>query len=289
MNDIWVYSACKSINRERDSRCYKCGGRREAAMPDEGHNVRVASAVAERAARGYESSLAMAVVTALLIVSVAALGLILLFLQLQAMPAMREAFLSAIASGSSAPLDAYLLDQARLVVPSLVRTGLLVLAVLGFGIWLSRVVLNIPALGGGTPPWGPWKAFLYPMIPIVNLVKVPGIVQDAMYRLEPRAGGLFMVLAAWLGFFGSWLVGIVGEWVITGFALDSILRARSLEGAVNAFGAMLDQVSVLALVTEVMVAAGAALLVVIMLRIERRAAARDREIRAAFLGAGSAA
>ena len=258
-------------------------------MAAQGPDVRVASAVAERAARGYASSMPIALVTAALILAVAGLGLVLMVLQLQAIPAMRQAFLSAVSTGSSAPLDAYALEQLRLVVPSMVRSGLVVLAVLGFGLWLSRVVLNIPALGGGTPRWGPWKAFLYPIIPIVNLIKVPGMVQDALYRLDPKAGGLFLVLAAWIGFFGSWLVGIVGGWMITGAAVDSVMRAGTVEGALNAFGSMLDQASVLTLITELMVATGAVLLVVIMLRIEGRAAARDREIRAAVLGTGRAA
>ena len=43
----------------------------------------------------------------------------------------------------------------------------------------------------------------------------------------------------------------------------------------------LDQGLVLVIVTEVMIAGGAILLVVLMARIERRCAARDREIRAA--------
>jgi hypothetical protein len=52
---------------------------------------------------------------------------------------------------------------------------------------------------------------------------------------------------------------------------------------------MLDQTIVLTFITEAMIAGGSVLLVVIMFRIERRAALRDSEIRAAVLGRDAAA
>jgi len=44
---------------------------------------------------------------------------------------------------------------------------------------------------------------------------------------------------------------------------------------------MLDRAFILGVITEVMIALGAVILVVLMARIERRCAIRDREIRAA--------
>lgn len=288
MNDVWVCDACKSINRQRNDRCYKCDGRRDAAMAQEGPDVRIAAAVANRGVRGYSSSMPFALITAVLILAAAGLGFILVILQLQGMPALRQAFLDAVSTGRSPSLDAWTADQARLAVPSLVRTILLLVAVVGFGLWLSRVRLNIPALGGGIPSWGPMKAFFYPIIPIVNIIKVPGMLQDALYRLDPTAGGFFMVLAAFIGFFGSWLVSLVGGWIIAGVAVSSVVGAGSIEQAANAFGSMIDQITILTLITEAMIAIGAVLIVVIMIRIERRASARDLEIRTAFLGPESA-
>lgn len=289
MNDVWVCGACKSINRQRNDRCYSCNGRRDEAMAQEGPDVRVAAAVANRGVRGYSSSMPLGLITAVLILAVAGLGFVLVLLQLKAMPAMRQAFVDALATGNSGALDAWTADQAQLAVPSLVRMILLLMAVLGFGLWLSRVRMNIPALGGGIPSWGPMKAFFYPLIPIVNIIKVPGMLQDALYRLDPTAGGFFMVLAAFIGFFGSWLLSVLGGWIITAVAVGSIIGAGTIEAAVNAFGSMIDQLTVLTLVTETMIAVGAVLIVVIMIRIERRASARDREIRAAFLGPEGAA
>ena len=288
MNDVWVCNACKSINRRRNDRCYKCDGRRDDAMAQEGPDIRVATALANRSVRGYSSSMPFALITAVVILAVAGLGFVLVLLQLQGMPAMRQAFLDALSTGSSDALNAWTADRAELAVPSLVRTILLLVAVLGFGLWLSRVRLNIPALGGGIPSWGPMKAFFYPIIPIVNIIKVPGMLQDALYRLDPTADGFFMVLAAFIGFFGSWLVSVVGGWIITGMAVSAIIAANSIEEAAKAFGSMIDQVTILTLITETMIAIGAVLIVVIMVRIERRASARDQEIRTAFLGPGGA-
>ena len=49
----------------------------------------------------------------------------------------------------------------------------------------------------------------------------------------------------------------------------------------SVFGRLLDQSFVLGIVTELMIAAGAVILVLLMARIERRCAIRDAEIKAA--------
>jgi hypothetical protein len=282
MTDIWICSHCRSINRLRDSRCYSCGQRQEEAAAASEHtpNVRLAEAVANRTVRGYDSSLPFAVAAGVLIIVVAALGLWLLVESLRGMDIVRDAFVRAALTNDIAALDPLLAEQQRLASPSSLRLLLLLLAVLAFGLWLSRVRLNIPALGGGTPGWGPWKAFLYPLIPIVNLVRVPAMVQDALYRLDPRGGGLGMVLLAWVGFVGSWIIGVIGGIAIGSAFAGTVLRAQSAQEFADAFGSLIDQTTILSIVTEVMTAAGAVVLVAVIARIEMRAAARDAEIRA---------
>ena len=282
MTDVWVCANCKSINRLRDTRCYSCGQRQEEVAVASEHtpNVRLAEATAHRSIRGYESSAPFAIAAGILIVLVAALGLWLLVESLRGMDVLREAFVQAVLTGDDAALDPLFAEQQRLASPSSLRLLLLLLAVLAFGLWLSRVRLNIPALGGGTPGWGPWKAFLYPLIPIVNLVRVPVMVQDALYRLDPRGGGLGMVILAWIGFVGSWIVGLVGGAIIVSGFVAAVVSATTADVMADAFGSMLDQTLILSVITEIMTAAGALLLVAIMARIEGRAAARDEEIRA---------
>src|ERR1700690_617315 len=216
MNDIWVCSSCLSINRQRDSRCYKCGARQAesaAPIPGQGPGLRMESAIANRSVRAYQSSVPFAVVASLLIVALAALGVVILFANLGTEQAVRDQ-VTAILNG--APYDPNLvaaqLDPAA--GAALARPGVLVAAVIGFGAWLSRVVANIPVLGGGLPASSPLRAFVYTLIPLWNLIKVPGILQDALYRVEPSAGGFFMVAAAWFGLVGSWIVSFIGGWGI---------------------------------------------------------------------------
>ncbi|HET7830940.1 MAG TPA: DUF4328 domain-containing protein [Candidatus Limnocylindrales bacterium] len=284
MTDVWVCSHCKSINRLRDSRCYSCGQRQEevaAAAAGYTPNVRLAEAVANRTVRGYQSSAPFAVAAGFLIVGTAALGLWQLVEGLRDVSPLKTALADAIRTGSDAAINEVMnADNARLASLSSFWWLFLGLGVLAFGLWLSRVRLNIPALGGGTPTWGPWKAFLYPLIPIVNLVRVPGMINDAMYRLDPRAGGLAMVALAWIGFVGSRIVWIVGTVAITTAFAGSFVDATSLEDLVVASGRLVDQTVALAVITELMTATGAVLLVALIARIEMRAAARDEEIRA---------
>ncbi|HEX5826209.1 MAG TPA: DUF4328 domain-containing protein [Candidatus Limnocylindrales bacterium] len=292
MTDVWVCTNCKSINRQRDTRCYSCGQRQEvaAAAAEQTPNVRLAEAAAQRQVRGYTPSLPFAVAAGVLISVVAVMGVWLVLESLRGADLLREAFIIAIRSDDSRALDPLLAEQQRLAGPSLMRAGLLFLAVIAFGLWLRQVRLNIPALGGGEPDWGPTKALLYPLIPIVNVFRVPVYVQDALYRLDPKAGGFLMVMAAFLLFLGSWLVGFVGGLVISGAFVNSLIAAAATEEtAAAAFGTLLDQTMVLTVITELMTATGALLLVVIVARVESRAQARNREIDAGITGDPSGA
>ena len=188
----------------------------------------------------------------------------------------------AAASGATID-DAQLLRSSdRLAVPETIHLGLVIAALIAFALWLSRVISNVPALGGGVPGTTPTRAFVYTLIPIWNLFKVPGMVQDALYRLDPQAGGFFMIMVAWFGLVGSWLVSIVAN-IVIGIALASgitlAVAARSRELAADALLAAVDQSVAVTVATSIMVVVGASLLVLIMARIERRARARDREIR----------
>lgn len=281
MNDIWVCSACKSINRQRDRRCYRCQQPAENALTTEGPGLRVEAAVANRAVQAYRPTVAIAVVAGVLITAVALLGLYLLILQASGLADLKAAFAPGIsATAAQALLQS---ESQRLAAPSLLRGGLTILAVLAFAIWLSLVTMNVPALGGGTPSRSPVKALVYPLIPILNLIKVPGMILDVLYRVDPQSGGAFMVIAAWMGLVGSWFVSIIGSWIIAIAAVGRIVDAGSLGAVAAVLSDTLDQSLVLTVVTEVMIAGGAILLVVLMARIERRCAARDREIRAAVL------
>jgi hypothetical protein len=176
------------------------------------------------------------------------------------------------------------------VVPASLQLACALGALLFFAVWLSRAVANVPALGGGDPGVSTTRAFITPFIPIYNLFKTPPIIQGVLYRLDPKAGGFFMLLLAWIGLVGSWIIDyFVGVWVNLRILTVS-MNAATLGEAIEGVRAAYDLQVIVDIVTTLMVAAGAIVLVVVMFRIERRARARDREIRAAFesgVGLGS--
>jgi hypothetical protein len=291
MNDIWVCTNCHSVNRLRGDRCYKCGGRQADLAAESAPAVRLGAAIVNRAVRAYRPAWPLALVASILIVAVAGMGVYLVVASLDGVTGLKTAFVGVL-EGTASLRDPELLTAAQaqaLVTPALVRFALLIVAVVAFGLWLSLVVSNIPALGGGTPSTTPLKALVYPLIPVLNLYKVPGMIQDALYRVEPRAGGFFMVALAWFGLVGSYFVSILASWWIGYAMVDAIRRAESREEVARAFGVAVDESVIVEVVTALMVVAGAVFLVLIMLRIERRSAARDREIRSAALGGSETA
>lgn len=278
MNDIWVCSTCNSVNRQRSSSCYKCHAlqaQATGAMADR----RIEAAVVNRTVARYRSSWLLFVIASALIAAVAVFRIVLLAASLADLAWYRDQ-IGAIANGATYDKGAFAEHAARLAVPELAYLGLAVLALLAFATWLSRVFSNIPVLGGGTPGTTPAKAFVYPLIPLWNLIKTPGMIQDALYRLDPKAGGFFMVLIAWIGLVGSWIFSFFAGWVLgiklVGDAMNAVTPAAIGEVLQGFFDASV----VVEIVTNVMVTGGAVMLILVMARIERRARHRDAEIRA---------
>jgi hypothetical protein len=145
------------------------------------------------------------------------------------------------------------------------------------------VTANIPALGGGVPRTTPTKAFIYPLIPIWNLIKVPGMIQDALYRVDPQAGGFFMLAVAWFGLVGSWIISFFAGWILDLQLASDLRTARTAIDQATALQRWFDLTAAIGVFTELLIAGGAIVLVLVMVRIERRSAARDREIREAAL------
>jgi hypothetical protein len=279
MTDIWVCSACHSINRQRNAKCYKCGASQSKAT-GEGSRLRVENALASRSLVRYRSAWLRGLIASLLILVVTVLGVIEILVSLGAIAWMRDQ-IDSIVAGRELDMDALAAQLAPSVQIGLVRIGVLLLALLYFGAWLSRVIMNIPALGGGVPNTTPTKAFIYPIIPILNLIKVPGMIQDALYRVDPKAGGFFMVALAWIGLVGSWIFAFVAGWITEFKFAGDIASVTTPKQAADAVRSYLDLSVGIEVVAAVMVAIGSLILVGVMIRIERRSRARDQEIRAA--------
>jgi hypothetical protein len=276
MTDIWVCSTCHSINRQRGSTCYKCGAPQSAAV-EVLADVRTELAMQSRAAVPYRTSILRAIVAAAFIVAYAVLGVIVLVQGLAVTQYLRDEIPN-IFNGQVDNAEIIRL-AAPAVVPALLQTICGLGALVFFAAWLSRVVMNIPSLGGGTPRTTPTNAFIYPLIPFWNLFKTPPIIQDALYRVDPKAGGFFMILLAWVGLVGSAIIGfLVGWWVNLRIATIPGNATRK-EDAILAIQDAYDTQILVDVVTTLMASAGAVVLVLVMFRIEARARARDREIR----------
>jgi hypothetical protein len=281
MTDIWVCSSCHSINRQRNAKCYKCGTSQSQAT-GEGSTLRVENALASRTMVRYRSAWLRGLIASVLILIVTALGVLLLLMSLDYGPWLRDQ-LDVIVSGGTVDEEALVAKLVPAVQIGLIRLGVSVLALLFVAAWLSRVIMNIPALGGGVPNTTPTKAFIYPLIPILNLIKVPGMIQDALYRVDPKAGGFFMVALAWFGLVGSWIIDFIAGWVLDIKLAGDLGRAEGPKEVSAALGTYFDLGFAVDTVTWIMVALGSLVLIGVMIRIERRSRARDLEIRAAAL------
>lgn len=278
MLDVWVCSNCHSINRERSTACYKCGGPRHQST-GEGEGLRPARAIQARLVSGYRSTVELAILAAFLILAVVALEVYLTVLE-QASMTVVFGQLDTIAAGG--PFDQPTWDAAfaasdALAIPSLI---LFAAALLAFATWLSVTIGNIPGLGGGEPSVTRLGTFVWAVVPVVNLRRIPKIIQEVLYRLDPRGGGVFMVGLAWLGLVGSWIVArILGFYLSTRLEFDAF-KADSLPAFATSSKELLTWGFVVDVVTTTLIGFGAVMLVVIIAQVERRAAARNREIEA---------
>jgi uncharacterized protein DUF4328 len=278
MLDVWVCSNCHSINRERAAVCYKCGAPREQAT-GEGAGMRPVRAIHERLVNGYRSTVELAILTSALILVVVFVEIYRTIVESGTTNAVYRLLDDLIAGGAfdRAAWEAPLAATDRLALPTIVA---FVAAIAAFATWLSVTVGNVPGLGGGEPSVTPVRAFAWSVIPVVNLRRIPQILQEVLYRLDPRAGGVFMVGLAWIGLVGSWIVArIVGLYLDARIQFDAA-DADSLPEFAQSLKQLLEGAFILDVVTTAMISFGSIMLIVIIVQIERRAAARNREIEA---------
>jgi hypothetical protein len=278
MTDIWVCGNCHSINRQRSKNCYKCGAAQAVAATDDGATHRQEQAIAMRSVVAYRPAAALGLAASIFLLGLAAVQVFAIIesLGLARFFAGQLDLLKASGTFDRSALDARMADASRL---DIVGLAVVLPALLFFAAWLSRVVSNVPALGGGLPGASPWRAFVTTLIPVTNLRTVPGIIQDVLYRLDPKAGGIFMVGIAWFGLVGSWILSyFAGRYVNLRITFD-IRNATSLDQAIESLRTLLTAALIIDIVTGVLIAIGAVVLIMLMIRIERRSRARDAEVR----------
>lgn len=186
-SDVWVCKYCRSVNPARAGKCYSCHTPREVAgaRPED---LSVTHHEAPPAVSGtYRSSeLQAALLTvatgALLIGTAIAVWILWNITNLRA-------------AGESAAADQLLADRQLLLgdVPVLAA-----LALLAYAAWISRVVSNLPALGGGYSRVSPRWAFFEPFIPGRNLYSLPARTAEVIRKLDEQARDHVLIGLAWL-------------------------------------------------------------------------------------------
>jgi hypothetical protein len=85
-----------------------------------------------------------------------------------------------------------------------------IVAFVAWGAWLSRVVSNVPALGGGWPRSSSDAAFVSAIVPGYNLYSATSILRDAMVRLSEAGKARMGLLTAWWIFLLLAVLPIIG-------------------------------------------------------------------------------
>lgn len=279
MTDIWVCGNCHSINRQRNKQCYKCGAAQATAATGEMADHRQQQAIASRTVVGYRPAAALGLATSIFLLALATVSIagIIQSIGLAGFIDSQLDTLKSTGSFNEASYMARVVESARL---TLINIAVVIPALLFFAAWLGRVVSNVPALGGGIPNTTPRRAFVNTLIPLVNLRTVPGMVNDVLYRLDPKGGGVFMVGIAWLGLVGSWILSFVAGYYLDLRLTFDVRNAESLDEAVESVRPLLNAAVIIDIVTGILIAIGAVVLIALMIRIERRSHARDAEVRA---------
>lgn len=258
MADVWACSNCRSLNQGKD-RCYKCrspralGGVAPTELPTIGPATPVVTTVP------YRSSAFRAVLASVSLMAFTTLGVIwavLASMVLKPTPGNPRPVVSG-------PLAALYDDLWLLVL------ALLVVTLVAFAAWASRVVANIPVLTGSFPKATPRMTVLQVLIPGYNLLWIPSILREALRHLYPRGNGDALIAAAIL----PPVAAVVG-WV----ALRYLLLGTRIGGGLSTRQAV-ELIGIFGQATVGLLAVGAVMLVVIVSRIERRssALAADRQ------------
>jgi hypothetical protein len=185
--DFWACRVCRSINPIRSDRCYSCHTPRAVAgaRPTD-------LSVTEREPPPAITSVYRSTEARAVAVSIATIGFILAtFLALWVTWTIGDA--RAVDGRRAAELVQAERWPLLLLAPI---TG--VLALVAYAAWISRVVENLPALGGGYSRVSPTMAFIEPLIPGVNLYSLPARTAEAVRKLEGASQTFALIAIAFL-------------------------------------------------------------------------------------------
>jgi hypothetical protein len=174
-SDIWVCGRCRSINPLSRGRCYRCNTPIEvaAAKPED---LTVQHREVEHTPTGvYRSSETLAVLVSVATVAFIFATLVALWINWSA---------TDLRAAGEAEAARLLLADRLPVLALAPITG--AVALVSYGLWIRRVVENLPALGVGYSRVSPNWAFLEPLIPGFNFYALPTRIAEAIEKLGPH-------------------------------------------------------------------------------------------------------
>ncbi len=208
--DFWVCGDCRSINNAGAKQCYNCRTPKDrAAVDPETIDPSTHGKLREIELPPFRPSRGVATLATVGIVAIAVMQAYNTFIT---------------ASVIQLQIDGSELAPNQLAFAGtvgIITLGVAALALIGWSLWLSRVVTAMPALGLGYPAADGFMAFVENFLPGLNLYRVPAIVRDVVHRLEPgSARGEAVIFGSWLALLGGVLVPRIGA-AVTGTTLQS--------------------------------------------------------------------
>jgi hypothetical protein len=208
--DFWVCGDCRSINNAGAKQCYNCRTPKDrAAVDPESIDPSTHGKLREIELPPFRPSRGVAMLATVGIVAIAIMQAYNTFIT---------------ASVIQLQIDGSELAPNQLGFASavgIITLGVAALALIGWSLWLSRVVTAMPALGLGYPAADGFMAFVENFLPGLNLYRVPAIVRDVVHRLEPGSvRGEAVIFGSWLALLGGVLVPRIGA-AVTGTSLQS--------------------------------------------------------------------
>lgn len=208
--DFWVCGDCRSINNAGAKQCYNCRTPKDrAAVDPESIDPSTHGKLREIELPPFRPSRGVAMLATVGIVAIAIMQAYNTFIT---------------ASVIQLQIDGSVLAPNQLGFAGavgIITLGVAALALIGWSLWLSRVVTTMPALGLGYPAADGFMAFVENFLPGLNLYRVPAIVRDVVHRLEPGSvRGEAVIFGSWLALLGGVLVPRIGA-AVTGTSLQS--------------------------------------------------------------------
>ena len=226
MDEIWVCGDCRSVNSQKQSRCYKCRVPRNtgemtrtaaATSTFQGNQPMTVLAKVTRIGARYVPTWPIAIPLVPVILATTVLAILVV-----------QGWSAAILPTGQLAEDAA--SQAHLLTLSQAMDVGFLAGVVLWGLWIALVVRNVPALTAQWPPNSPAGAFFAPFIPWRGWRRPHAVVRGVLAIISPgRSGPRLVALAWWISVLAAYVVPSVvwllrrsdmGNWLALGFALQ---------------------------------------------------------------------